>query len=318
LASATAGACQSTPVGPGWTFGPRDEQRSQLVTLIEDVVGSDGHVYDAQDDVGHWMDTAKIVQLPDSEDFVAIYHSWVESEQTHHLHLATSADLLHWTWRTELARQASMGTIAYSPDGGVVLAWEQEPENHLKFAFFDSVDDMFANRPAKTFEPPRQLSTCAEGTPSLYSATRDALDVGFHYFRSCDLDREARGRSDWRSWDSAAEPALDASIESHGVEGGIGDRDGPLDFGGAQYMLFEGMLERDNWETWRIFLHDVSLGSSLMLQPRTHGGSHAFTNPTIGRVTLDGRPAMVVSLFVPGEAGVETESGQLIYYRFID
>jgi hypothetical protein len=83
-------------------------------------------------------------------------------------------------------------------------------------------------------------------------------------------------------------------------------------------MLFEGMHERDNWETWRIFLHDVETGSSLTLRPRTNGGSHSFTNPTLTNLTLGGRPAIVVTLFIPGEAEGPDEAGELIYYRFVD
>ena len=41
-----------------------------------------------------------------------------------------------------------------------------------------------------------------------------------------------------------------------------------------------------------------------------------MTNLTISEVTLDGRRALVVALFLPGENDT-SEAGELVYYRFI-
>ena len=44
---------------------------------------------------------------------------------------------------------------------------------------------------------PRTLSSCAEGTPNIFSATSNlsSVDVGFHYFQDCRVDRQASGHA---------------------------------------------------------------------------------------------------------------------------
>ena len=274
-------------------------------------------MYDPHDDRGHTVTGVKIVEALDGR-FVGVYFSWDETRGLFVTHVGTSVDLLEWTWHADLATEASQPTIAHSSDGGFVVGWEQEPNNHLKFALYVTLDDLLAALPTKTFEPPRQLSKCAEGTPSFYSASSTYLDVAFHYFRDCRVDRQARGSTDWRSWSSSAQPDLDKAIETLGVKSGIGDRDGPFQFHGHDYMLFEGMREPDSWETFGVFLYDMSIGSAHQLRIRTHGGSSAFLNPTIGQVTLNGRPTMVASMFIPQEAGAPSEIGGVIYFRYLD
>jgi hypothetical protein len=313
------GACgAAAPSATGWTYGPEDAARDELATLIEDVTSADAYRYDPHDDRGHTLTGPKILQVPDGT-FVATYFSWLEAGRRFQTHVATSSDLINWTWQRTLGENASQPTIAEASDGGYVVGWEQEPPNHLLFAYYESLDDLLAGNAQKTYEPPTQLSPdCAEGTPSFYSASSTFLDVGFHYYRDCELDRQAHGTTNWVSWTSSPAPDLDAAIERLGVEGGIGDRDGPLVFRGFEFMMFEGMRQLPLWETFRVFLYDRTSGSARQLDMQTHGGSRAFTNPTIGQVTLDGRAVLVVSLFIPGEGSAQDEAGGVIYYRFID
>ena len=105
------------------------------------------------------------------------------------VNLATSSDLMDWTRRVELAQQASMPTIQPASDGGYVVAREQEPHNHLTFASYRSFATLLAGSRMKTFEAPNSLSICAEGTPNLYQASSTFLDVGFHFYDGCELDR---------------------------------------------------------------------------------------------------------------------------------
>jgi hypothetical protein len=287
--------------------------------LIADVSAADGYVYDPHDDVGpNSIAGIKILQAPDGQGFVGVYGHWDEEAHEFRTYVGTSDDLLTWTRRAELGRNASQPTIANSSDGGYVVGWEQEPPNHLLFAYFPTLDDLLSNRPRKVYEPPTQLSPdCAEGTPSFYAASSTQLDVGFHYFRDCALDRQAHGTTDWTTWTSRPRPDLDATIEALGVEGGIGDRDGPFNFGGYDFMLFEAMRTLDRWESFRIFLHDMTTGSSMELPMRTHGGGRSFSNPTIGWVNLGGREAIVVSTYFQGESSAPGEAGGVIYYRFV-
>jgi len=300
-------------------YGPHNAATDRLASFIENVPAADGYRYDPHDDRGVGMTAAKILNAPGG-GFVAVSH-WPDPVTNEFVtSVATSDNLLDWTWRAELGREASQPTIAAAADGGFVVAWEQQPDPiHILFSYYPTYDDLLSARPSKIYQPPLQLSpNCAEGTPSFYSASSTHLDVGLHYYRDCRLDREARGSTDWSTWSSTTQPELDDAIERHGVEGGIGDRDGPFNFDGYDYMVFEGQRVLDRWETFTTFLYDPSSGSARRLHVQTHGGSQAFANPTVGQVRLDGRDALVMSMFIPGEGSAPGEAGGVIYYHFID
>lgn len=286
--------------------------RADLRRYIEDVTQATASRYQLVDDRGHEMDTLKVLAIPESGGFVGLYHSYRSG--TFFVHLATSTDLLHWTWRAQLADHASMPTIKPASDGGYVVAWEQEPLNHLKFAYYEDWPALLEATPSETFDAPWQLSRCAEGTPNLYRASSTDIEVGFHFFRDCDLDREALGTTDWKSWTSAPRPELDHALETQGVAGGIGDRD-VVAFEGFDLTLVEGMMVRDDWSTWRTFLYDEATGAAEAVDFRTAAGSIAFTNPTIADIVINGQRAVLVTLFLPQEGAGPGEAGELIYFK---
>lgn len=312
LVLAVVVACASPTAAPtaGPTWSDPAAIGAALGTYLEDVKGAAGKRYGARDDRGHELDGLTILPAP-AGGFVGVSHWWSEPSQEFRLGLSTSDDLLTWSWRAELARQASMPTIAPATDGGYVVAWEQEPDNHLAFAWYPSWDELLAARPAKTFEAQQQLSDCAEGTPNLTSASSTAVAFGFHYFADCDLDREARGTMDWRGWSATKRPELDAAVLANDVKGGIGDRD-VIRFRDREFTLIEAMSVRDDWSTWKVYLVDHGVAAPLAFM--TDGGSRAFTNPSAEIVDLHGRPTIVVSLFVPQEGAAPGEPGSLVYY----
>jgi hypothetical protein len=77
-----------------------------------------------------------------------------------------------------------------------VLAWEQEQpgggNNHLAFRYFASRTALLAGQVARSFDAPRQLSACPEGTPNIYGITlspdidHSTIDIGGHYWWNCD------------------------------------------------------------------------------------------------------------------------------------
>ena len=166
-----------------------DEARSELRGYIEDITQATASRYGVVDDRGHVMDAVKIIAIPESGGFVGLYHSFREDTGTFAVHLATSEDLMNWTWRRQLGDNASMPTIKPASDGGYVVAWEQEPPNHVRLLYYRSWSDLLAGPASKTFDAPLRLSSCAEGTPNLYAASSLAVDVGFHFYRDCQLDR---------------------------------------------------------------------------------------------------------------------------------
>jgi hypothetical protein len=120
------------------------------------------------------------------------------------------------------------------------------------------------------------------------------------------------------AWTPAKVTALDEAIVSAAsgsstmFRGNIGDRDS-LTYEGERFDLVQaGTMDP---ASWRIYLYDGELGSAVRLSPVTHGGSTAFSNPSITSLTSPtGRPAIVVTMFVPAEGAATGESGSLIYY----
>ena len=314
LSGCGAGDASSLVVHPD---AVSDGARGRLEADVDDVVGADGWRYAATDDAGHTMDTAKIIADP-AGGYLAVYHTLVNGQFK--VNLGTSSDVLHWHWVRELAGSnsgsASQPTIAQS-GSAFVMAWEQEPRNHLKFVYFNSRDDLMRGAVAKSYEAPMVLSSCANGTPNLYSADANSVDVGFHYFANCDVDREARGTMNWRGFSASAQDKLDNALLYWGVRGNIGGRDGYLAYGGYQFGLIEGQYTKGDFGTFRSFVYDYQTGNADPLAVHTHGGSRAFANPKFTNVTVDGQPALVVTLFLPSEGAAPGEAGELIYYRKI-
>lgn len=160
------------------------------------------------------------------------------------------------------------------------------------------------------------LSKCAEGTPNVYGATGSSIDVGFHYFKNCDVDRQARGTlNGFAQWSAAPQPALDAPFEAFGPRGNIGDRDN-LAFAGISYNLHEVQFTKGDFGSWRTYLYDWSTRRATPLAIRTHGGSTAFANPSATVLTApSGRPAVLTTLFIPLQGAAKGEAGELVYYR---
>lgn len=330
----TAGACgSSTAASPDI-----DEARAELLGYVGDIPGADGYRYNATDDQGHAMATAKIIQIG-SDEFAAVYFWLSDDLGSYVVSLATSVNLLDWTWRVDLATYASQPYIAEATDGGWVVAWEQEPpsqdENYLRMALYPDWEALLAATPTKVFTAERRLSACAEGTPSIYSASSSEVVVGFHFFADCATDRQALGTTDWTTWEASTQPHLDRAALFQGYRGSVGDRD-VLEFRGHSFTFLESQFTQDDWRTFRVLLYDEGVGArhpvglaggigSAPSEPPsthvfmwTHAGSFAFTNLTATEVTLHGRQALVVGVFIPGEGAQGDEAGQLIYYRLID
>jgi hypothetical protein len=166
----------------------------------------------------------------------------------------------------------------------------------------------------------RTLSSCAEGTPSITSATSSlsSVQIAFHYFANCQADKQARGTLqgfDPSLWSTSTAPSTDAAIISAGAspDGNIGDRDAGF-YDGASQRLYEAQLVPGDFSSWRNFLWAPT--GSAQLAIRTHGGSEAFANPTFTPLTLpNGQAGVVVTQFIPAGGAAAGEAGELVYYR---
>ncbi len=291
--------------------------RAELRGLIEDVTSATATRFGATDDQGRGMDTAKVIWIPEADSFGAVYHAWSDADSAFHVQLATSVDLMRWTWRHEFARLASQPTIAAASDGGYVVAWEQEPDPiHLVIAYYATWDDLLLGKATRRIDPPVTTPACGEGTPSIEAASRARVDIAFHYHADCDLDRQAGGTTDWTTWEATTRPAVDRAMAAARVTGHMGDRD-RIHFRGHDLTLIEGQLFRENVGSWRTFLYDPSTGTAELLRFRTPAGSVAFSNPTITAIEMYGRPAILVTLYVISEGAAASEEGELIYFRLI-
>ena len=292
--------------------------RQKLLTLIGDVCQADGRQYDSRDHRGNKMDCVKIIKRPDSEKFIGIYHTFIDNIPR--VNLAVSNDLLNWTWLQELATFGSQPTIAIPSDHphGYIVAWEQQPNNHLRFAFYPTWSDLQAGNFEKNYAAPRLLSCYAEGTPNIYGQpTLDNIDVGFHFYDEGVLDRQARGTlKNFNQWTAVRkQPGIDKAILHYGVQGNIGDRDALSAFEGSAFIVIEGQYRPRDFGTWRIFVFDPETGSADQVKIVTDGKSQAFSNPSVTLTTWNNQPILIVTLFVPSEQAAPGEAGELIYYR---
>lgn len=329
LALTLLAACSEGAAGNGeMTIS---DAREELLAFVIDIPGSDGHRYQATDDLGHEMDAAKIIQVAETGEFAAVYHWWSDTTRQFTPSLATSENLLDWEWQVDLTEGASMPTIASATDGGYVVAWEDDAGPQVSLTHYPTWEALLGAEPAKQFTAERRLSDCAEGTPNIYAASSREVEFGLHYLENCETDRQARGTTDWRTWTAEPQLLLTRAALFQGYRGSIGDRD-YVDYEGFGFTFLESQFIQDDWRTFRILLYDDEIGAqdragfpdppavppSVHVFLFTHLGSSAFTNFTISEVTLEGRRALVMGVFIPQEGAHGDEAGQLIYYRFLD
>lgn len=298
-----------------------------LRSAIEDVTGATAYRYFVRDNEGTSLDGLKVIQNPKG-GYLGVYHSLQQGVFT--VKLARSANLLTWVRVANLDIDASQPTLAATPAGGFVLADEKDSGctgagpggTCLGFRHYPNVPALLAGAADRSFQAPRTLSKCAEGTPNIYSMrTRrsirhSTIKIGFHYFRDCQVDRQAGGvLRDFSSWSALVDRRANALLEASRPAGNIGDRDYARVPGG-RFSINEIQLRRNDFTSWRVFLYDRIAGRAQQLQMKTHGSSTAFANPTFTVLrSPSGRPALVVTLFLPFQSAARGEAGELIYYR---
>jgi hypothetical protein len=296
-----------------------------LASILGTVTAADGYRYGVRDSVGNRMDTLKVIENP-TGGYLGVYHTGDEVK------LATSTDLLTWTFRRTLDPQATQPTIVALPTGGFLTAVEYNNQTgsggRVRLRHYPSLAALLAGTHNREVTPPRSLSACNEGTPTVYSVSltpdidHSVIDVGFHYQRECNLDRQARGRlTNFTGWTAAADTSLDAAItaaaaaQGQQVNGNIGDRDVVCHDNG-RYTVHEVQYRKGDFGSWRLYLHTWQTGTIGYLPITTHGGSTAFANPSVTAIrSPTGHLAVVVSLFLPSEGAAPGEGGPLIYFR---
>ncbi len=328
--SPTASAT-STPQ-PSPTPQPTDSSQlsfDRLAQLLSSPTSATARVYGLKDDRGNSMDTLKVIASP-AGGYLGIYHTLVSG--TFVVKLATSADLLHWSWKVDLDRRASQPTLAQLPDGSFLVVHEAEPDSsgsHLRFLHYSNLQALLASTPDRTFDAPRTLSKCNEGTPSVERVAlngdlgHSTITIGFHYNSDCNtgLDRQATGTlTNFSSWSAQVARARDDALSAAGAPGKHGDRDW-LPTGSAGFGLFEAQISSNlnDWTSWRVFLWDASNGTARRLDVKTDRGSVAFANPTFTLLPApNGQQALVATYFLPSEGAASGEAGTLLFYTVLN
>jgi hypothetical protein len=307
------------------------EARDELLGYVGNVPLADGYRYDAVDDRGHSLAGAEIIELAETGELAAVYFWSDDPGEGFTTSLATSTNLLDWTWRVDLSNDGSQPTIKEASDGGYVVAWEVgvTDDIHVRLNYYPTLELLFVGQPAKVFDARRQLPGCAEGTPNLYAASSTHVDFGLHYFRHCRTDRQARGTTDWMTWKAVEQPLLDRAASLQGYTGSIGDRD-TVEFRGYEFTFLEAQFTQGDWGTFRVLVYDEATGaadrrsypefppepSSVHVALQTHRGSYSFSNMAVSQVDLNGKPVVAISVYV--QQGAAGEEGPLIYFRTVE
>src|SRR6478609_4291446 len=119
MASTSRGGPTSwTIFRPDFTaVGDRVATNLSLAAIIGTVTAATGFRYGVRDSVGNRMDTLKVIDNP-AGGYLGVYHTGDQVK------LATSTDLLTWTFRQTLDPQATQPTILALPTGGFLTAVE--------------------------------------------------------------------------------------------------------------------------------------------------------------------------------------------------
>lgn len=300
----------------------------ELVALLQDVTMADGSRYHANDNQNVGLDTAKIIPNPQG-GYLAVYHHLINN--IFQVRLARSSDLLNWTYVVTIEIGASQPTAATLSDGSFVIAYEKDGSGTtcrgsgscLAFEHYANLTALLAANPAKSIAINRTLSSCNEGTPNIYAATlnpdinRSIINVGFHYFSGCNVDRQAIGTlTNFSSWKVQSDSNLNTLFTNLGtIKGNVGDRDAFF-YQGRPYSVVEGQYTKNDYSSWRPYLFDRTSNSLTLLALRTHGGSTSFGNPTFTDLILpDGKRGFVSTEFIFSEGAAPGEAGPLIYYK---
>jgi hypothetical protein len=308
-------------IGVGGPASTAASTASGLITTVDPTRA----VFKLHDSAGHSMDTLKVVSDPTKTGrFLGVYH-WASSTDGFDVGVATSTDLRTWTYRRTIDTRASQPYLAFSPKNGPVLADEGYQPSHLRFRYWTSVSKLLGSAaPYLTFDAPKTLSSCAEGTPDIRSISYasstsvitkgSTITVGHHYYANCQTDREAVGvLTNFKNWTTQAQPAIDDRLTAAGAVGKHGDRDTFSD-NGEPYTLYEGAISATSGPgDWRNFLDDGTTATEV--DPGTPGGSTAFANPSTTVATVNGTRSLIITEFIPSEGAGSGEAGELIYWN---
>jgi hypothetical protein len=294
------------------------DARAELRGYIENNINAVDKRFVLRDNLGNRMDVLSLIETDGK--FVGVYH--VDNDGSFSVYLATSTDLMNWTDARMMSApgEASQADL-YQSGNSFILAWEkEEAPRQIVLRWFNTIQDLYNNED----DGSRAVLSAPIGewcgTPNIYSGNRSSVDIGFHYWDGS-KDRNARGTTNWDSWDSYSGSPINDALQYWGCYGNIGGRDIISNFSGHDFTAVEGQLTFGDFGTWNLYLFDNATNNADPIRIKTPGspnGVEGIGNPRVRRVNINGRDAIVVTAFIFGELAAEGESGPCIYYNYID
>jgi hypothetical protein len=270
----------------------------RIVDILSDVTISEGYAYDLKDDHGAEMSCVHVdfvrnetvsSEHLDGDRYIGLYHSNIKG--SFEVRLASSANLIDWTFRKTLLQNADMPYLYRVPESSwLMLVHEQwmNPNSQLpsRVGFKLWYDETDLVSPDGTyfnsFVAPLTVGNISqlEGTPNVYDAniTKDEetgflvvnADIGFHFNDENGKDQVASSHIT-RFGPTALDPIYrDARVAStynnlfisHGAIGNIGQRaPGKLMSSDVHFSLQEaniGSMPPTIWADWRIWMYRFS------------------------------------------------------------
>lgn len=307
---------------------------TDLQNTLQDVVGADGSRYDAKDTDNVGLDTIKIIDCEcgtgvNDPKYVAVSHHLIDGH--FRVRLSTSDDLLNWEYVATLDNDGSQPTIQRLSDGSYLVADENtsstvnDGHNHVRLMHYDDYASLASGEADDTYDTELSLAPTAEGTPDIRQVTwtgtpgdleNSEIVVTFHYYDNQDVDREATGTlTDWDSWDTSVRTSLNSMLDEYELGGNYGGRTA-FTYGSNPYEVVEGQGTKNDWASWRLYLHDINNADLLALEMDVAYGQTSFGNPKVSIVQSPDNTgqAIVASSFLFGE-GAPNGAGEMIYYH---
>ena len=292
-----------------------------LISVPHDKTNS---FFSLSDSNGKSMDGLN-VQQEGPTNFIGAYHT-NEGNDRFCVRLATTNDVRSgkWTYRTEVdCNYGSQPDIKRLPDGRYLLAYEKNNNKrpHIIVRSYSNVNDLLINKVEREFAPPYTDGARTDGTPSFrwirYDGRLDTMtiELGYHFNRLPERrDVNAIGfLRGFKSWDYYVNDNLNNLVDRY-AGWHIGDRSFLL-YQGKPYTIIEGMTVKDDWQSWRLYLHDETANTLTPLNFRTPGRSPSMGNPSFSVIQVGNQRQLVGTNFIFGPAA---EPGSHMYILNID
>jgi hypothetical protein len=164
--------------------------KQEITNLFANVTSTSAYKYGSKDDMNCSLDGLKIVSEP-MWSYFGVYQNITNGDSQ--VRLASSLDLLDWTFIKIIDTNASQPTIAKAPNDAYIIAFEKwitnnsRLESHLKFRYYPNFLFLPARGGYTEYVADLTLgnTTGLEGTPNIYNITVNDSEmlvcVGFHY-----------------------------------------------------------------------------------------------------------------------------------------